>query len=158
MCDVSTAVYIGGLALGVVQFASNERATAKANEANAQIEENNLSLSEAREKAIIEQGADKEVKLREDNLRLGASRTAAFVGAGVDATTGTPSDLLFSDALRGESDALTLRYNTVLEAFPERVNQENTRQNIRRLRRQSRRADRNASIFEDTSLSFQIFN
>lgn len=112
MCELSTALMIGGgLISGAGQIAS-ANAQSKAARYNAEVQRNNAMLAERQAKNVLEAGAREEQKQKALTQQLMAKQQAAMAANGVDTTFGTPLDLMVDTAKQGAIDALTIKTNT----------------------------------------------
>jgi len=112
MCELSTALMIGGgLISGAGQIAS-ANAQSKAARYNAEVQRQNAMLAERQAKNVLEAGAREEQKQKAMTQQLMAKQQAAMAANGVDVSFGTPLDLMVDTAKQGAIDALTIRTNT----------------------------------------------
>lgn len=112
MCELSTALMIGGgLISGAGQIAS-ANAQSKAARYNAEVQRQNAMLAERQAKNVLEAGAREEQKQKALTQQLMAKQQAAMAANGVDTTFGTPLDLMVDTAKQGAIDALTIKTNT----------------------------------------------
>ena len=111
MCDLGTALMVGGgLLSGAGQIAS-ANAQSKAARYNAEVQRNNAMLAERQAKNVLEAGAREEQKQKALTQQLMAKQQAAMAANGVDVSFGTPLDLMVDTAKQGAIDALTIRTN-----------------------------------------------
>lgn len=112
MCDLGTALMVGGgLLSGAGQIAS-ANAQSKAARYNAEVQRNNAMLAERQAKNVLEAGAREEQKQKALTQQLMAKQQAAMAANGVDVSFGTPLDLMVDTAKQGAIDALTIKTNT----------------------------------------------
>jgi hypothetical protein len=109
MCDIGTALMVGGTLLsGAGQIASSN-AEAKAAKYNADVQRQNAQLADRQARNVLEAGTREEQKQKAQTSQLMAKQQAAQAANGVDVTFGTPLDLMVDTAKQGAIDALTIR-------------------------------------------------
>ncbi len=111
MCELSTALMIGGgLLSGAGQIASAD-AQSKAAKYNAEVQRQNAMQAERQARNVLDAGMREEQKQKAMTSQLMAKQQAAQAANGVDVTFGTPLDLMVDTAKQGAIDALTIRTN-----------------------------------------------
>lgn len=111
MCELSTALMIGGgLISGAGQIAS-ANAQSKAAKYNAEVQRQNAMLAERQARNVLDAGMREEQKQKAMTAQLMAKQQAAQAANGVDVSFGTPLDLMVDTAKQGAIDALTIRTN-----------------------------------------------
>lgn len=100
---------LGTVVLGAATSIMQGVAAKSAGEANAQ-------AAETQEAITRRQGAAEEAQVRRENRLTRGRQVAAIAESGL-ALTGSPLDLIDEDSVTGELDALTVRYQTDLEAM-----------------------------------------
>lgn len=111
MCELSTALMIGGgLLSGAGQIASAS-AQSKAARYNAEVQRQNAMLAERQAKNVLDAGMREEQKQKAMTAQLMAKQQVAQAANGVDVSFGTPLDLMVDTAKQGAIDALTIRTN-----------------------------------------------
>ena len=111
MCELSTALMIGGaLVSGAGQIASAD-AQSKAAKYNAEVQRQNAQLADRQARNILDAGTREEQKQKAMTSQLMAKQQAAQAANGVDVSFGTPLDLMVDTAKQGAIDALTIRTN-----------------------------------------------
>ena len=112
MCDLGTALLVGGgLLSGAGQIAS-ANAQSKAAKYNAEVQRQNATLAERQAKNVLEAGAREEQKQKALTQQLMARQQAVFAANGVDPTFGTPFNLTVDEAVQGAIDGLTIKVST----------------------------------------------
>lgn len=111
MCDIGTALMIGGGILSGAGQIASANAEAKAAKYNAEVQRQNAMLADRQAKNVLESGMREEQKQKALTQQLMAKQQAAQAANGVDVTFGTPLDLMVDTAKMGAIDALTIRTN-----------------------------------------------
>lgn len=111
MCDLGTALMVGGTLLSGAGQIASANADAKAAQYNAEVQRQNAMLADRQAKNILESGMREEQKQKAQTQQLMAKQQAAQAANGVDVTFGTPLDLMVDTAKMGAVDALTIRTN-----------------------------------------------
>lgn len=129
MCEPTT-IMIAMAASGAMQ-AYGQYQQGKAQEAaskyQAQVNENNAIIAEREAAAAEERGKDAEGKQRRLTAQFQAQQEAAYAKSGVLMDSGSPLDILSDTAALGEIDALTIRQNYMDEAYNQRRQADNFR-------------------------------
>ena len=112
MCDLGTALMVGGGLLSGAGQISSANAQSKAAKYNAEVQRQNAMLAERQAKNVLEAGAREEQKQKALTQQLMAKQQAAFAANGVDPTFGTPLDRMVDTAKQGAIDDLTIRVST----------------------------------------------
>lgn len=127
MCDLITALTIGGTIMGAAGQIQQGQATAAANKYNAKVQQMNAEISDRRAKDALERGAKEEQQKRRETQQLLGKQQAAMAANGVDLTFGSPLDVIVDSSVLGELDALTIRSNTYREEYDYKVQAANQR-------------------------------
>ncbi len=111
MCDIGTALMVGGTLLSGAGQISSANANAKAAKYNAEVQRQNAQLADRQAKNVLDAGTREEQKQKAMTTQLMAKQQAAQAANGVDVTFGSPLDLMVDTAKQGAVDALTIRTN-----------------------------------------------
>lgn len=111
MCELSTALMIGGALLGGAGQIASADAQSKAAKYNAEVQRQNALMAERQARNVLDAGMREEQKQKAMTSQLMARQQAAQAANGVDVTFGTPLDLMVDTAKQGAIDALTIRTN-----------------------------------------------
>lgn len=109
MCDLATALTVGGGLLSAAGQISSANAQSKAAKYNAEVQRNNAMLAERQARNVLDAGMREEQKQKALTAQLMAKQQAAQAANGVDVSFGTPLDLMVDTAKMGAIDALTIR-------------------------------------------------
>jgi hypothetical protein len=112
MCDLGTALMVGGGLLSGAGQISSANAQSKAARYNAEVQRNNAMLAERQAKNVLEAGMREEQKQKAMTQQLIGKQQAAMAASGVDTTFGTPLDRMVDTAMQGAIDDLTIRVST----------------------------------------------
>lgn len=127
MCDLGIALTLGSTLLGAAGQAQEAKATAAANNYNAQVAEMNAKISEKQAKDAIERGKQEEQQKRQQTAQLEGRQRAAMAANGLDLSFGSPLDTIVDTAKLGELDALNIKTNAYREAYGYKVQATNQR-------------------------------
>ncbi|PKR87401.1 hypothetical protein CXZ10_20360 [Pleomorphomonas diazotrophica] len=116
MCELSTALMIGGGVLGGAGQISSANAEAKAARYNAEVQRQNAVLAERQARNIIDSGSREEQKQKAMTTQLVGKQKAAMAANGIDPTFGSPLDEMVNTAMQGAIDALTIKTTTYRQA------------------------------------------
>ncbi len=111
MCDIGTALMIGGGILSGAGQIASANAEAKAAKYNAEVQRQNAMLADRQARNVLDAGTREEQKQNAMTQEQKAKHHAAQAANGVDVTFGTPLDLMVDTARQGAIDALTIRTN-----------------------------------------------
>lgn len=111
---------LGTLFSGVSGF-FGQSAQNMALEYNALMAEHNARLSNLRAEEVEKEGKRQELLHRIKTNQLRGSQKAAAAASGVMVGEGSPADVLQDTAIMGEMDAMTIQYNTAMEAWAQRT-------------------------------------
>ncbi|MBS1164486.1 MAG: hypothetical protein H6R00_511 [Proteobacteria bacterium] len=111
MCDLGTALMIGGGILSGAGQIASANADAKAAKYNAEVQRNNAMLADRQARNVLDAGMREEQKQKALTAQLMSRQQATQAANGVDVTFGTPLDLMVDTAKMGAVDALTIRTN-----------------------------------------------
>lgn len=104
------------------------QAAQKAAQYNAAVSEQNAKIAEQYARAAEDRGAEEARRKRIDTDRIISRQQAVLAAKGIDISSGTPLDIIGDTALYGELDAQTIEYNAALEAYQQRSQASNLRQ------------------------------
>jgi hypothetical protein len=127
MCELMTALAIGGTIMGAAGQIQQGQAAAASARYNAKIGEMNATLAERRSRDALQRGAIEEQRKRMEVGRIRGQQTAAMAATGVDVGFGSPLDLIVDTSVLGELDALTIRTNAYRESYEHKVDAANKR-------------------------------
>ncbi|MBS1164485.1 MAG: hypothetical protein H6R00_510 [Proteobacteria bacterium] len=116
MCELSTALMIGGGILGGAGQISSANAEADAAKYNANQARNNALMADRQARNIIDSGSREEQKQKALTTQLMAKQQATAAANGVDTTFGSPLDHMVNTAMQGAVDALTIKTTTYRQA------------------------------------------
>lgn len=111
MCDIGTALMVGGALLGGAGQIASASAQSKAAQYNAQVQRNNAELADRQAKNALDAGTREEQKQKAMTQQLMSKQQASMAANGVDVQFGSPLDLMVDTAKLGAVDALTIRTN-----------------------------------------------
>lgn len=94
---------------------------------NAQVQENNAVIFEARAEDALRRGKLEERRRRLVTDRVAGAQTAAFAASGVQVSTGSPLDVILSTVEQGELNAQIVRANAEREALGFTIEAQNLR-------------------------------
>ncbi len=110
------------------------QAEKKGYEYQAAIADNNAQIAEWEAQDAIQRGQTEEQNQRLKTASVYSSQRAAMAANGVDLTEGSPVDVLTSTKYLGERDALTIRDNSLKQAWGHRTQAATDRANATALR------------------------
>ncbi|WP_051229129.1 virion core protein, T7 gp14 family [Pleomorphomonas oryzae] len=116
MCELSTALMIGGGLLGGAGQITSANAEAEAAKYSANQARNNALMADRQARNIIDSGSREEQKQKALTTQLMAKQQAAMAANGVDTTFGSPLDKMVGTAMQGAVDALTIKTTTYRQA------------------------------------------
>jgi hypothetical protein len=124
MCEPLTMMAAASLALGAVGTGASvigqgQQAAAQAGQANymAQVARNNQIIAQRNATLATQQGQVQEDRQQLKTAQLLGSQRAALAAQGGDVNAGSDLDILGDTARAGASDAQTIHYNAMLQAY-----------------------------------------
>jgi TolA-binding protein len=110
---------LGALGTGASAIGQGQQAAAQAGQANymAQVARNNQIIAQRNATLDQQQGQVQEDRQRLKTAQLLGSQRAALAAQGGDVNAGSDLDILGDTARAGESDAQTIHYNAMLQAY-----------------------------------------
>lgn len=116
MCD-PIAIMGVGVAAGAYGGYKSQDAQNQALEYQAKIQEQNANMAEMQATQTEQKGAFAEERLRAGIEGTKGAQRAGFGASGVTVGEGSALETVKNTAALGEVDAMTLRYNTALDAY-----------------------------------------
>lgn len=120
-----TALTAIGAGLGAASSIAGGIAARNQAKFQAQVAKNNAEISRRNADEALIAGQREESALRSKTTRLIAQQTAEAAASGVDVNVGSPLAVREADAMEGEMDALTLRYNAARQSYGFRMEASN---------------------------------
>jgi len=121
LAAASLATSVAGTGLGAIGQARRAQAAAGQASYQAQVARNNQIIAERSATLAEQQGQAQEDRQRLKTAQLLGSQRAALAAQGGDVNAGSDLDILGDTARAGESDAQTIRSNTMLQAYGHRL-------------------------------------
>lgn len=117
MFDIGTMMQITGSVMGALGAASNSSAAKAAYNSQAQVADNNATISEWQAQDALARGGRDVMAARRRTRQLRGRQRAGLAASGVDLTTGSAEQILNDTEYFGEVDVNTLQDNAAREAW-----------------------------------------
>lgn len=124
MCSWGAAIAVGLMAVSGAYAADAQK---KTGQYQAEIAAQNAELDETRAEQASRIGAIEEEKHRAKVRQLAGTQRANLAAQGIDLSSGTAEAMVEETYTMGETDALTIRFNAMNEAWGYRTSAKNER-------------------------------
>lgn len=158
MCAINAALAFASMAL--TAYAGYEQAEGQKDMAQyqQQVSEQNASLDEFRAQQAATIGSVQEEQHRAKVRQLAGSQRADFAARGIDLQSGVVQDMVDETYTMGETDALTIRFNAMNEAWGYRTQAVNSRNDAKMARFGGKQARRNTYLTTAANLGSQGYS
>lgn len=117
MCDLATAMAVGGMVLQVSSFMQEGRAAQAQAQQSAAIATHNAGISRENARDAVDRGHYDQIEQNRENSHFLAQQKVSQVKSGVDVGFGSPLEVALASQAQGSLDALTIRKNSYREAL-----------------------------------------